>query len=66
MTKFKTFVFDGCNVDPWLEGISFAARISDDGEVAVMVDPKNQDQFDKMDTRMWLDWAVKYAEETYT
>lgn len=66
MAKSKTFIFDGFVVDPWLKGISFAALVSDSGEISVMVDPRYKEQFEKMDTQMWLDWVFKYATETYS
>jgi hypothetical protein len=56
------FVFNGSDVDPWLEGIQFQANITSDNKIVVTPTAETAEAFKQQyDTAMWLEWAHRYA-----
>jgi len=58
----KEAMFEGCG-DRALEGVMFIAKIEEDGNLSVRVDPESEDYFNTLNTKMWLKSVLKQAEE---
>lgn len=58
----KEAMFEGCG-DRALEGVMFIAKIEEDGNLSVRVDPESEGYFNTLNTKMWLKLLLKQAQE---
>jgi hypothetical protein len=64
MTKPTVCIIHGSEVDPWLDGIDFQARITGES-VVIKVAPQHAKKFKSYNQDMWLQWVRQYVKDTY-
>lgn len=60
----STIVINGGDVDEWISGLKFIARLKEN-DCDVEIDPSSATDFNQYDKTMWLEWVRQFVLQHY-